>query len=51
MLGLKCGICVWVVDRIGLVLGLKIGLGLLLDRVSVKVRTWDFRILGFGFGS
>ena len=49
MLGLKCGICVWVVDRIGLVLGLKIGL--LLDRVSVKVRTWDFRILGFGFGS
>jgi len=49
VLGLKCGICVWVVDRIGLVLGLKIGL--LLDRVSVKVRTWDFRILGFGFGS
>ena len=49
MLRLKCGICVWVVDRIGLVLGLKIGL--LLDRVSVKVRTWDFRILGFGFGS
>ena len=49
MLGLKCGICVWVVDSIGLVLGLKIGL--LLDRVSVKVRTWDFRILGFGFGS
>jgi len=48
VLGLKCGICVWVVDRIGLVLGLKIGL--LLDRVSV-VRTWDFRILGFGFGS
>jgi len=49
VLRLKCGICVWVVDRIGLVLGLKIGL--LLDRVSVKVRTWDFRILGFGFGS
>jgi len=49
VLRLKCGICVWVVDSIGLVLGLKIGL--LLDRVSVKVRTWDFRILGFGFGS